>query len=376
MSRRWSKSLWHLLGGAALSLSLVLVAPAVSAKNKDREAAQASKARTSKVTKRAAPRPSSPARVKKATRPTAEAVRSRKQASRSVRTRVRAVAPVAVPSVGVLAGLHRAEDPLDLKSGVALVVDQQSNEVLLSKNPDAVLPIASITKLMTALVVVESGLALEEAITIDEGDIELASRVRSRLLPGTTITRGELLRLALMASENRAAHTLSRHFPGGAGAFVEAMNRKARELGMQDSRFVEATGLSADNRASAKDLALLVAAASQHDVIRDFSTAKESLVPVGSQERVVQFRSTNGLIGNPEWDISLQKTGYIAAAGRCLVMQASLAGRELTLVLLDSAGKYSRFADAERIRKWLLTQVPTMSATGLLPGSTGGTSLR
>jgi len=165
------------------------------------------------------------------------------------------------------------------------------------------------------------------------------------------LSRGEMLRLALMSSENRAASALSRHYPGGAPAFMAAMNRKAADLGMRDTRYVEPTGLSSDNRSSAKDLSVLVKAAADHQIIRELSTSPEAQVAVGP--RNVQFHNTNRLVTDPSWDIGLQKTGYIAAAGRCLVMQAQLAGRRLTMVLLDSAGKYSRLGDAERIRQWL-----------------------
>jgi serine-type D-Ala-D-Ala endopeptidase (penicillin-binding protein 7) len=262
------------------------------------------------------------------------------------------------PSLGQITGLHKTDDPLDLKSSVALVVDQQTDEVLFSKNPDAVLPIASITKLMTALVVVDAGLSLEEPLQVSQDDVRgtVGSRMRSKLRPGTMLSRGELMHLSLMASENRAAHALGRTYPGGLGAFVRAMNRKAAELGMSDTRYVEPTGLSADNRSSATDLARLVRAASEHPVIRDLSTSLEAVLPVGAKPRPVQFRNTNGLVRNPEWDIGLQKTGFISAAGRCVVMQAEMAGRQLIMVLLDSAGRYSRIGDAERLRKWLSEQ--------------------
>jgi serine-type D-Ala-D-Ala endopeptidase (penicillin-binding protein 7) len=299
--------------------------------------------------------------VRPASARVAVAQNASKAAPRSSRVTAARAAP-AVMSVGYLTGLHATTDPLALKSGAVLVIDRDSKKVLLSKNPEAVLPIASITKLMTALVVVEAGQSMDELIQIEAIDADETMNRRSRLIAGTSLPRSEMLRLALMSSENRAAFALSRHFPGGAGAFVMAMNRKAEALQMKDTRFVEATGLSADNRSSAHDLARLVTAASAHALIRDYSTAQESLVPVGSRERTTQFRSTNGLIKNPEWDISLQKTGYIAAAGRCLVMQASLAGRKLTMVLLDSAGKYSGFGDAERIRQWLLKE-PTALVT-------------
>jgi D-alanyl-D-alanine endopeptidase (penicillin-binding protein 7) len=168
---------------------------------------------------------------------------------------------------------------------------------------------------------------------------------------GTQLTRGEMLHLALMASENRAANALGRHFPGGLQAFVAAMNATAKRLGMADTRYVEPTGLSSQNRSSAHDLTLLVKAAYAHPLIRDLSTSPEAEFPVGSKPQ--QFRNTNGLVRNPAWEIGLQKTGYIAEAGRCVVMQAQLAGRKLIMVLLDSAGKYSRIGDAERIRHWL-----------------------
>jgi D-alanyl-D-alanine endopeptidase (penicillin-binding protein 7) len=266
------------------------------------------------------------------------------------RTRVAQEAP-ARPSIGQLSGLHAADDPLDLKSSVALVIDQDTQQVLFSKNPQAVLPIASITKLMTALVVTEAGLPLDEVLTISQDDVDTEKGSRSRLGVGTQLTRGEMLLLALMSSENRAAHALGRHYPGGLDSFVAAMNAKAQLLGMHDTRYVEPTGLSSQNRSSAIDLARLVNAAYAHQIIRDLSVSREAQVDVG--KRQLQFRSTNGLVRNPEWDIGLQKTGYISEAGRCLVMQAQLAGRKLIMVLLDSAGKYSRIGDAERIRKWL-----------------------
>ena len=255
------------------------------------------------------------------------------------------------PSFGHLTGLQHADDLLDLKSSVALVIDQDTNEVLFSKNPGAVLPIASITKLMTALVVIEAGLSLEEMLVVDQDDVNATVGSSSRLRVGTQLNRGEMLHLALMSSENRAAHVLGRTYPGGIRNFMTAMNTKAQMLGMRGTRYVEPTGLSPDNQSTAEDLTRLVRAASAHPIIRDLSTSPETSVPVGARQ--LQFRNTNGLVRNPEWEIGLQKTGYISAAGRCLVMQTQLAGRKLIMVLLDSAGKYSRMGDAERIRKWL-----------------------
>lgn len=277
----------------------------------------------------------------------------RRQASAPAARRAQAArqAPAPRPSYGQIFGLHAVEDELDLKSAVALVVDQETDEVLFSKNPEAVLPIASITKLMTALVVTEAGLPLEQMLTVAQADVDATAGSRSRLALGTRLSRGEMLHLSLMSSENRAAHVLGRTYPGGVQAFVAAMNRKARELGMHDTRYVEPTGLSSGNQSSAMDLAQLVRASMEHPIIRELSTAPQASMPVGARQ--VEFRNTNGLVYNPEWEIGLQKTGYIAAAGRCVVMQAELAGRKLIMVLLDSAGRYSRIGDAERLRRWV-----------------------
>jgi serine-type D-Ala-D-Ala endopeptidase (penicillin-binding protein 7) len=258
---------------------------------------------------------------------------------------------VAKPSFGQLYGLDKTDDPLALKSSVALVLDQDTDEVLLAKNDHAVLPIASITKLMTALVVSESRLPMDEVLTISADDIDTEKGTRSRLAVGVQLTRAEMMHLALMSSENRAANALGRHYPGGLKAFVSAMNAKAQLLGMKDTHYVEPTGLSPANQSSAKDLARLVKMAYQVPQIRELSTSTEATVRVGRRD--AQFGTTNRLVRNPSWEIGLQKTGYISEAGQCLVMQAQLAGRRLVLVFLDSAGKYSRLGDAERVRSWL-----------------------
>ncbi len=254
-------------------------------------------------------------------------------------------------SFGQMQGLHTGGDALALRSSVALVIDQDTNEVLFSKNPGAVLPIASITKLMTGLVVSDAHQALDELLSVAQEDVDTEKGSRSRLRVGTQLTRGEMLHLALMSSENRAANALGRHYPGGLPAFVAAMNRKATALGMRDTHYVEPTGLSSQNQSSAQDLAVLVRAAHGVPLLRELSTSHETQVAVG--HRMMQFHTTNRLVLNPDWDIGLQKTGYISEAGRCLVMQARLAGRKLIMVLLDSTGKYSRLGDAERIRRWL-----------------------
>jgi D-alanyl-D-alanine endopeptidase (penicillin-binding protein 7) len=254
-------------------------------------------------------------------------------------------------SFGQLAGLHSTADDLDLKSSVAYVIDQDTNEVLLSKNDQAILPIASITKLMTGVVLSEAKLSMDESITITQDDVDTEKGSSSRLKVGTTLTRGELLHLSLMASENRAAHALGRTYPGGLNAFVDLMNAKATSLGMRDTRYIEPTGLSSKNQSSAKDLATLVSFAYQDSLLRELSTSPSYQVEVG--KHTLNYKTTNRLIKNPNWDIGLQKTGYISEAGQCLVMQAKIAGRKLIMVFLDSAGKLSRIADAERVRRWV-----------------------
>jgi D-alanyl-D-alanine endopeptidase (penicillin-binding protein 7) len=260
------------------------------------------------------------------------------------------VAP-ATPSFGQIAGLHGAQDSLDLKSSVALVIDQDTREVLFSKNDQAVLPIASLTKLMTGVVISAAQLPMDELITVSQDDVDTEKHSRSRLKVGATLTRGELLHLALMSSENRAAHALGRTYPGGLAVFVNLMNDTARTLGMTDTRYVEPTGLSSGNQSSAQDLATLVIAAHADPMLRELTTSTGFQVEVG--RRTLQFNNTNRLVKNPQWDIGLQKTGYISEAGQCLVMQAKIAGRKLIMVFLDSAGKLSRLGDAERVRRWV-----------------------
>jgi serine-type D-Ala-D-Ala endopeptidase (penicillin-binding protein 7) len=317
------KQFWAGAVSAAVALSALLIEPAMAAE---------------------------PAPVAKKNQRAAKPARATRLSAKST-TRKAVEVAAARPSLGQIQGLHQTEDPLELKSSVALVIDQETNQVLFSKNSQAVLPIASITKLMTALVVTEANLPADEVLTITQDDVDTEKHSGSRLAVGTQLTRGDMLHLALMSSENRAANALGRHYPGGLPAFVEAMNRKAAELKMLDTRYVEPTGLSSRNQSSAHDLTLLVKEAYQHPLIRELSTSRETQVAIG--KRQLQFRNTNGLIRNPTWEIGLQKTGYISEAGRCVVMQAQLAGRKLIMVLLDSAGSYSRMGDAERIRKWI-----------------------
>ena len=242
----------------------------------------------------------------------------------------------------------------ELKSSSALVVDQ-SGRPLFAKNVDHVVPIASITKLMTAMVVIDAGLPLTEQIVITENDRDLLKGTRSRLHIGTVLTRRELLHLALMASENRAAEALSRVFPGGSKAFVAAMNQKAVELGMWRTRFVDGTGLSSDNVSTAQDLTKMVAAAYHYPLIREFTTDSGTTVQLANG-RSMNYNNSNRLVKSHEWQIGLSKTGYISEAGRCLVMQAKIAGKPVIIVLLDSWGKLTRIGDANRIKRWMETR--------------------
>lgn len=250
----------------------------------------------------------------------------------------------------------QALDPAYLHSQAVLVIDRDTNAVLVGKNDAAVLPIASLTKLMTGLVIADANLPMDEVLTITEDDVDRIKGSGSRLAVGTRLTRGEALHLALMASENRAAHALGRTYPGGVGAFVAAMNRKAAEIGMTQTRFVEPTGLSPDNRSSPRDLARLVAAAAERPMLRELSTAPS--YELASGRRVVQYRNSNKLVRESSWDILLQKTGYIREAGRCVAMQVRLAGRNLIMVLMDAADSSARWTDAERLLHWLEQSLP------------------
>jgi D-alanyl-D-alanine endopeptidase (penicillin-binding protein 7) len=242
-------------------------------------------------------------------------------------------------------------DRLALYSASALVIDQVTGQPLLDKNSHEVVPIASISKLMTAMVVLDAKLDLNEVIAVGDQDVDNLKGTRSRLPVGTTMTRETAMLLALMSSENRAAHTLGRHYPGGMPAFVAAMNRKAQSLGMHSSRFEEPTGLSSNNVSSARDLAKMVTAAARYPEIRQFSTTAEARLEVNGHIR--DFGNTNALVRSDNWEIGLSKTGYISEAGRCLVMQARVADKPVVIVLLDSAGKMTRVGDANRIKRWM-----------------------
>jgi D-alanyl-D-alanine endopeptidase (penicillin-binding protein 7) len=248
-------------------------------------------------------------------------------------------------------GTARVQTIPDVRSHAYFILDESDSAVLAARNERTAVPIASITKLMTALVVLEAGQSLDQAVTINAEDVRGTAGNGSRLAAGYRLSRQDLLHLALMSSENRAAYALCRSYPGGLRACVQAMNKKAVALGMHSAHFVEPTGLSSANVASPVDLAKLVLAAAENHAIRDYSTSASHTVSVN--RRPLEFRNTNLLVANPAWQVDVQKTGYISKAGRCLVMQAVIDGRPVVMVLLNSNGKYTRIADAKRVRTWL-----------------------
>ena len=244
---------------------------------------------------------------------------------------------------------------LRLSSANVLVLDAQDGKALYAKAADEVTPIASLTKLMTAMVVLDANLPMDEVLSVDMDDFDYLKGSHSRLRMGAALTRAEMLRLALMSSENRAASSLARHYPGGTLAFVAAMNEKAMALGMTRTHYDDSTGLSPKNVSTANDLARLVRAAADYPVIRDYSTTPSHLVEVQPTGQTIGFNNSNALVKSSAWDIQLQKTGYIREAGRCVVMLATIASKPMVIVLLDSIGKFTRVADAQRVKHWLET---------------------
>ncbi|WP_322014050.1 D-alanyl-D-alanine endopeptidase [Paraburkholderia sp. J12] len=348
----------------AISATIALPASAFAATQDAAAPAKTTKAK--KVTKKVArPAAAAPAKVSQKSARGARTVAANDDDTRPVAKKKRvsytmnghhqAVRRVAYeprqPTVGQAFGLHESPDALMLRSGVAYVVDQNTLEPLFDKNSHAVVPIASISKLMTAMVVLDSKAPMTEQVEVTDEDRDYDKNTGSRLSVGSVLSREDMLHIALMASENRAAAALSRYYPGGRPAFIAAMNAKAKQLGMTDTHFENSTGLSSQNVSSARDLAKMVNAAYQYPMIRQFSTDHSYTVFTG--KRTIAYNSTNALIRNPSWDIGLQKTGFINEAGECLVMQATIHDRPVIMVLLDSSGKYSRFADATRVRAWL-----------------------
>ncbi|SEJ22469.1 D-alanyl-D-alanine endopeptidase [Achromobacter sp. NFACC18-2] len=279
------------------------------------------------------------------------------KAARGRRVAAAAAASAAMPPPAASARAEAAA----LRSSTAYVQDLETSTVIFAKNENVVRPIASISKLMTAVVVVDANLQMDEMLEITDEDVDELKHTTSRLRVGTKLSRGDMLHLALMSSENRAANALGRNYPGGLPAFVAAMNAKAQSLGMTSTRFIEPTGLSSNNVSSPHDLARLLRAASQRPLIHRYSTDTEYEVEINN--RTQTFRNTNLLVRKPDWDIKVSKTGYINEAGECLVMLARINGRDLAIVLLDSQGKLSRIGDAVRIRRIVQSEV-AMASTG------------
>jgi D-alanyl-D-alanine endopeptidase (penicillin-binding protein 7) len=299
---------------------------------------------------------------------------------RLVKTLVAALLIAALPAVSFAAGhkVTRAAkvttadftkdgDPNVLSSGV-LVFDPNTGQTLFSKNADQVSPIASITKLMTAMVVLDAKLTMEEPIELTTDDLDLLKNTRSRLPIGSHFRRDDLLRLALMASDNRAASALGRNYPGGIAAFVTAMNAKAVALGLTQTHYVDSSGLSPANVSSPQDLAKLVAAAAKYPMIKEYSTTGAVNVTLPDSKRKLNFVNTNALVRNSDWQIGLSKTGYINEAGKCLVMQAQIGNQPIVIVLLDSWGRLTRVGDANRIKKWLERNPGKLAGSQLRPG--------
>lgn len=264
--------------------------------------------------------------------------------------------------------IYDGSGPLELASSKALVINQQTGEIIYAKNTNESTPIASVTKLMTAMVMLDAHLPLEDVLYIADEDVDYLKGTRSRLSVGTSLTRGELLQLALMSSENRAAAALARNYPGGYDAFIRTMNRKAASIGMRATHFSDATGLDSSNVSTAEDLVKMVKAAYQYEEIRQVTTTASQEITLYGHEYPSNFVNTNSLVRGGEWTIGLSKTGFINEAGRCLVMQAEIAGQPMIIVLLDSAGKLSRIGDANRIRKWIEYNEPSLAPSNVALG--------
>ena len=353
------------LGIVVTSLALTIAAPAAQSAPASKQSTKKAEVKkpapkTKTVTARRKASDKAPRKMKAAKRNAGTkktvAAASKKASYQRVAFTPSITAASPVLTVGDMAGLHQTRDSLALKSNAAFVIDQNTSQVLFEKNAEFALPIASLTKLMTALIVVEARQNMDEVLEVTSDDIDREKNSSSRLRVGSRMTRANMLHIALMSSENRAASALGRHYPGGLPAFVAAMNAKARMLGMKDAHFVDSTGLSSHNVASARDLAKLVVAAYRHPVIRSYSTDPRYAVDAGGYH--LNYMNSNRLVMNPGWEIGLQKTGYISEAGRCLVMQTRIDDRPVVMVFLDSKGKDSRLADAGRVRKWLEVSRP------------------
>jgi D-alanyl-D-alanine endopeptidase (penicillin-binding protein 7) len=321
----------------ALTLSLSPMASHAAAKNTHKHATSSAKASHTKFTTK---KPSKYKLIKYKT--------SSQVSHRKVNLRLRAQ-----KAQMVYAGVYDGSGPLLLASSKALVINQLTGEIIFAKNTNQSTPIASVTKLMTAMVMLDAHLPMDDLLFIADEDVDYLKGTRSRLSVGTPLTRGELLQLALMSSENRAAAALARNYPGGLSVFLSAMNTKAEILGMKSTHFYDPTGLDSNNVSTAEDLVKMVNAAYHYPEIRQVTTTASQEITLYGRENPINFVNTNSLVRGGDWVIGLSKTGFINEAGRCLVMQAEISGQPMIIVLLDSAGKQSRIGDANRIRKWI-----------------------
>jgi serine-type D-Ala-D-Ala endopeptidase (penicillin-binding protein 7) len=352
--------LYRIFSCCTLVAALGLTAPAIAAANTDHKTVtkssakkstpQASKAKASKTNKVAA--------KNKSAKKTASKSNSKHISSRAIANARKDV------SVSRALAMSTTLDNPGVQSVGVLVLNEQNGEIMYEKNADTLTPIASITKLMTAMVTLDAQLPLNELLTISQADIDTLKNTTSRLTVGTTLTRGELLLLALMASENRAASALARTFPAGQAVFIRKMNEKAQSLGMRNSRFYDSTGLTPNNVSTPRELALMVKAAHRYPEIHDFTTSSEYSFVSNQSGRSLAFHNTNPLVKEVDWNIGLSKTGFINEAGRCLVMQATINGTPVVIVLLDSNGRYTRIGDAQRVRKWIETTSVSKSRAG------------
>ena len=341
-----------LLVGAVMGLCVQTPALATQTKKAEAQSSAKKTAHKAPLAAKAGSKSASQAKpTKTATKQTTPQVASKAAKTPVKQTVAVSSKPAAKPVRHVAMDMSGDPRRLALYSASALVIDQSNGQPLVEKQPDAVVPIASISKLMTAMVVLDAKLDLQEVIAIGDEDVDGLKGTRSRLPVGTTMTRETAMLLALMSSENRAAHALGRHYPGGLAAFVQAMNKKAQALGMYNSRFEEPTGLSSNNVSTAHDLARMVAAAARYPEIRQYSTTAEAKVELNG--RIRDFGNTNALVRSDNWEIGVSKMGYISEAGRCLVMQARVADKPVVIVLLDSVGKMTRVGDAQRIKRWM-----------------------
>jgi D-alanyl-D-alanine endopeptidase (penicillin-binding protein 7) len=343
--------LYRIFSCCTLVAALGLTAPAFAAANTDHKTVTKSSAKkpTSQATKAKASKTNKVAVKNKSVKKTASKSNSKHISSRAIANARKDV------SVSRALAMPTTLDNPGVQSVGVLVLNEQNGEIMYEKNADTLTPIASITKLMTAMVTLDAQLPLNELLTISQADVDTLKNTSSRLTVGTTLTRGELLLLALMASENRAAAALARTFPAGQAVFIRKMNEKAQSLGMRNSRFYDSTGLTPNNISTPRELALMVKAAHRYPEIHDFTTSSEYSFVSNQSGRNLAFHNTNPLVKEVDWNIGVSKTGFINEAGRCLVMQATINGTPVVIVLLDSNGKYTRIGDAQRVRKWIET---------------------